>query len=515
MDQEPTSRFDRVKEQVTSLVTDESISEETAARPLHAFLHFWVLVGRSFVRNRCPVRATALAYTTLLALIPLLAVSLGVSTSLLKSDTQQTRQMIEHLVNQMAPQLEQLPGSEQEKLEARHRVIEQIQDFIANIHSGALGLTGTLGLVFVAIGLLSTIEITFNDIWGVSRGRSWFSRIIHYWAAITLGPLIVLLAMGLAVSAQFFPADAPPPPTQAATNQVASASAVGPATAAVGATNQAPSTLTTQRRTSAAAALWRQILQSPVGRVVFGLLPFLILSASFSLLYQLMPNTQVNWKAAAVGGLVGAVLWILNSRFNVVFASRVVSASKIYGPLGVFPVFLIGLYISWLILLFGAQVSYAFQNRQAYLQEKLAETVNQRGREFVALRLMLAVGDRFRQGLLPPTLAELAQELGVSGRLVAQLVERLRQSQLLIELNAPAAAYAPSRPLDRITTGDILWALRVGRGQEPATRPGCEREVARAAFTTVQEAERRAAEPITLEQLLERALTSRSTVAPG
>src|SRR2546430_6613267 len=148
-------------------------------------------------------RASALAYTTLLALIPLLAVGLGVSTKRLQGSEATTREMIAKLVDQLAPQLEQVPGTEEEKLGARRKVVEQIQNFIANINSGALGLTGTAGLLFIAIGLLSTIEATFNDIWGVARGRNWFVRVIHYWAAITLGPLLIVLVMGLAIGPKF------------------------------------------------------------------------------------------------------------------------------------------------------------------------------------------------------------------------------------------------------------------------------------------------------------------------
>jgi hypothetical protein len=182
---ELTTRYGRAKQQIASLFSEKP--GRKIHHPVYGFLHFWVFVGRSFLRNRGPVRATALAYTTLLALVPLLAVSLGVSTSLLKSDEDQTRQLIEQLIGQVAPQLGQLPGTEVEQAEAKQQVIEQIQEFIANIHSGALGVTGTVALVVIAIGLLSTIEAAFNDIWGVLRGRSWMSRVIHYWTTITLG----------------------------------------------------------------------------------------------------------------------------------------------------------------------------------------------------------------------------------------------------------------------------------------------------------------------------------------
>src|SRR5208282_4677745 len=125
--------------------------------------------------------------------------------------------------------------------------------------------------------------------------------------------------------------------------------------------------------------------------LIFEFLPLVVLWLAFALLYQLVPNTKVNFSAALAGGIVAGSLWHLNNVFGFLYASRVVANSRIYGSLGLIPVFMIGLYFSWAILLFGAQIAYAFQNRQAYLQDKLAENVNQRGREFIALRLMTCI----------------------------------------------------------------------------------------------------------------------------
>lgn len=497
-DPKPASRWNRWRQRLVPLLTEKGLSEETFTHPIHSFIHFWGLVIRSFIRNRCPVRATALAYTTLLALVPLLAVGLGVSSSLLKQDQQQTEDFIQYLINQTAPQLEQLPGTEEEKLQAREQLIEEILTFIGNIHSGALGVTGTIALVIIAIGLLSTIEITFNDIWGVSRGRTLFARVVCYWTAITLGPLIVLLAMGLAVSGQLFPASDPPAPTPVEISVPLHEPAVDePVEVPV----EPATTLSDGGKQDSDQP--KRLRDKPLGQILFGLLPFLILSGAFAMLYQLMPNTSVRWRAAAVGGLVGALLWMLNSQFNVAFAARVVAASKIYGPLGVIPVFLIGLYVSWLIVLFGAQVAYAFQNRRAYLQEKLAEGTNQRGREFVALRSMLSIARRFHHGQLPPSVSELATDLAVSSRIIEQVIAPLRAANLLVEVNTPTPAYAPARPLNQISTEEILQALRSGNGREPATQSGPDRELVREVCGTVHEAEREAAGAWTLQRLVE------------
>jgi membrane protein len=223
------------------------------------------------------------------------------------------------------------------------------------------------------------------------------------------------------------------------------------------------------------------------------------------LLYQLMPNTKVHWKAALVGGAVAGLLWIANGNANALFASRVVSASKIYGSLSAIPIFLFGLYLSWTILLFGAQVAYAFQNRRAYLQEKLAEGVNQRGREFIALRLMTFVGQKFHRGEKPPSADEIADALAVSSRLITQIIQPLLLSKLLVEVATPEAAYCPARPLERISYEDILQTLRVGKGQEPATRSEPARELVRGAFDAIQEAQQSLAKALTVQEMVERA----------
>src|ERR1041384_1443385 len=168
------------------LFDDRHAVEDLSEAPKwRRFLHFWLLVGKSFVRNRCPARASALAYTTLLALIPLLAVALSVSASLLNAKDEAARsamvqQMIDKFIGNIAPQLNLDPEGGEKAEANRQQVVKQVVDFIGNTQSGKLGTTGTVGLVFVAIMLLSNIEATFNDIWGVARGRNWVLRVVNY-----------------------------------------------------------------------------------------------------------------------------------------------------------------------------------------------------------------------------------------------------------------------------------------------------------------------------------------------
>ena len=251
-----------------------------------------------------------------------------------------------------------------------------------------------------------------------------------------------------------------------------------------------------------------------IGSLIFQLLPLVVLWLTFALVYQLVPNTRVRFGAAFVGGVVGGSLWHLNNLFGFLYVSRVVTNSKIYGSLGLVPVFMIGLYFSWLILLFGAQVAYAFQNREAYLQDKLAENVNQRGREFVALRLMTCIGQRFQRGLPPVTLQEISTELGIPTRLAQQVLQTLLAARLVTEIAGAESAYAPARPLEAINAHHILHAMRTGGGQELPSQDEPARAEVYGEFARIEEAERQAAASVTMLALVNRAQARPEIAAP-
>jgi membrane protein len=417
------------------------------------FAHFWLLVIKSFIRNRCPVRASALAYTTLLALIPLLALIIGVSTSLLQSQGEKPiEQFINAMVDTAAPQVGLIPKTSDTS--GQREIVKKITEYVANIRSGTLGVTGFVSLVLVAILLLSTIETTFNDIWGVARGRSWFARVVQYWAAITLGPIFIIIAIAL-TSGPYF----------AVTQKLLSYVPI-------------------------------------IGSLVFGLLPFVLLICGFSLFYAIMPNTRVHWKAALVGGAVGGILWQSNNLFNVIYVSKVVTYSKIYGSFAMVPVFLVGMYFSWVIVLFGAQVAYAYQNQRAYLQSKLADNVNVRSREFVAMRLMTLIGDGFYRAQKPLNMPELSAQLAVPSRLVSSVLQTLLKAGLLIEVAGMDIAYAPGRPLDNISCHDILHAMRYGSGVDVPTRDDFSRALVYQAVVQIRDAEQQVAGNTTLLTLV-------------
>jgi membrane protein len=493
---------------------EDGFSLESSLNHFERFVHFWVLVCRSFVRNRCPVRASALSYTTLLALIPMLAVAMGVASIVLKNEGEaRIRHVIQSFVDNVIPTPGGKPGtpaaapqtstnisdaltapqfdsstfqgvyhgantldssilassnstpttlsSSASAAEVKQNVSKQasevIYDFAQKSYSKTLGITGVIFLLLTAILTLTRVEETFNDMWGVTRGRDWWSRITNYFFTIIVGPVLLISAVGMANGQNF--------------------------------------------------AKTRDVLEAiPFIQTIFSTyLPVIIICFTFAMLYKLVPNTKVDFGAALVGGTLAGLAWNSYNHLGFLLISSVSSANAIYGGLAVIPLLMGGLYVVWLTILFGAQVAYAFQNRAAYLQDKLAENVNQRGREFVALRLMTCIGQRFNRGQKPVTIREISAELGIPSKLVQQVLQTLLAAQLVVEIAGVEAGYSPARPLDTINCHDVLVAMRATHGQEPATRDEPVRIEVLGEFARIQAAEREAATSVTMLALVNRA----------
>ncbi len=447
------SRFKKFQQSLHAFLNPSAGYDEAEHGKLEKFIHFWALVGRTFVANRCLIRASALAYTTLLSVIPLLAVGLSFVSSFAKSDMTRVDQWIKSAVNRFAPQIGLVPATGE--VDAQQKVLDYVHHAMDAVNNGTLKTASIIALLFVGISLLSNIEATLNDIWGVQRGRSWFSRVVLYWAAITLVPLLLLLAIGLSAGPYF-----------RATQDI--------------------------------------IDRTPLlGNFLYSVLPVIVLILTFSLFYILMPNTRVRPDAALIGGILAGILVHLNHRFSSLYLGQVVSSTNLYGSLAVLPLFLVGLYFSWVIVLFGAQVSYAWQNRRRYFQERMTENINQRGREFVALRVMTFIGQRFYNGTTPPTLLEISEILAVPSKLLQKVIEPLIQTGLIFETAGKETAYAPGRPLAQISYDNVMQAMRCGIGQEVPTRDDSNCAIVRREMEKIETARSSVAGEITLDKLVQ------------
>jgi len=308
-----------------------------------------------------------------------------------------------------------------------------IWTFVDRLSSSAVGSVGIIFLIWAAISLMTSIEKSFNDLWNIERGRPFLHRLVIYWSLVTVGP--VLLGLSL--------------------------------------------TLTTA--VSAGAVLG-------TGNVLdagFFMLPWLLSCISMTLLYMVMPNTRVRLYAALGGGFLGGTIWELG---KLVFAglSRIMfNYNAVYGSLGVLPVFLLWMQLGWIIVLFGAKVTYATQYAQALQKAPPVKEIGQRMREWMAVVAMVQVVRAHRRGDPPPTSVVLAAAAGapveVEQRVLNQLVHRgflVRVAECEVSNGSCQApnhshgkakagveavdeeGYLPARAGSRIMLQDVLDAFR-------------------------------------------------------
>ncbi len=394
---------------------------------LRTFGEFMAQLYRDFEDTRCTTRAAALSYATVLAIIPLLAVSIAVSKNFLKdASEEEIPRALDRLITAVLPMIDWVPAEvlsdsatalppvpeapPVKSRAARDKIITGITDFIENINFRALGAVGMLILLFVGVRLIETIENAVNDIWGVERGRGRLRRLVYYWTAITLGPLVMLFSIS-------------------------------------------------------ASASWSldQLSALPILRIVpKATSNLVVLSLFFGLLYLLLPNTHVKVRAAFAGGLVGGSLWCLNGMLSTLYFRRVVTYSTIYGSIGLIPVVLVGIYFTWLIFLLGAQVSYTVQHIREYRQEKVLRRVNQAAMEFIALHLMIITGQRFLNGKRPATTEEFARELAVPERVAHEVMSKLVAGNLLAVVSPDPGyhAYQPAKDPSAVRLLDVIEVMR-------------------------------------------------------
>ncbi|MEJ2122432.1 MAG: YihY family inner membrane protein, partial [Alphaproteobacteria bacterium] len=250
---------------------------------------------RRFVADRCLSVAASLSYTTLLSIVPLVAVGLAAFSAFpVFEGAQETLQKF--LFQNFVPAASEI-------------VRQQITKFVAN--TGQLTAIGIIILVVTALMLLSTIEEAFNVIWRQSESRSFGVRFLTYWAILTLTPL--LIGGSLAVSSYIF---------------------------------------------TATEVLKIEILQGPVG-FFLRLLPFLLSVIAFALIYIIMPNRRVDWRHALAGSLVAAVLFQILKFLFVLYVTNFPSFETIDGAVAAMPLFLIWMYVTWCAVLVGAELAAA------------------------------------------------------------------------------------------------------------------------------------------------------------
>lgn len=377
---------------------------DLAALPRGQALLLGVLRGftgivREATEGQLTLRAMSLVYTTLLSVVPLLALSFSVLKAF------GAHNAVEPLMlNLLEPLGEQ--GVE---------ITQNVLSFVDNMRVGVLGFVGLIFLVYTVIALVQKIEMAFNGIWHVEGVRSLSQRFSNYLSVIMIGPLLVVSALGVTATVM------------------------------------------------SSALMQRVTAVEPVGTLfetASSLLPFALIVAAFTFIYVFVPNTRVRFVPALIGAVAAGILW---QGAGWVFATLVAGSTRfdaIYSGFAIVIMLLIWIYVAWLILLIGSNVAFYIQHPEYMRVRGAGARVSSAMRERLGLHLMVLVASRFRAGGVAPSLDEIAARLKVPSRSLAGPVAALRKAGLLVLTGDDEPRYLPGRDLAEIEVNAILDVLR-------------------------------------------------------
>jgi membrane protein len=233
--------------------------------------------------------------------------------------------------------------------------------------------------------------------------------------------------------------------------------------------------------------------------------PYLFMWAAFSFLYLFMPNVKVRLRSALIGGICCGTLWQLLQWGYLSFQFGVARYNAIYGTMAALPIFMVWLYLSWLIVLLGVELTFVHQNLGNLRQEMVGGEINADGRERAALGVLVAAGEAFLSGARPMSQEQLALRVGLPTRLTSRIVEQLVRLGFLVEVVTGAgetAAYQPARPPETTGVAEVLAALH-GDGEVLAPkRPSAELQAIDAVLDQMRNGGREALAGCSLLQLV-------------
>jgi membrane protein len=365
------------------------------------FLQIVFMAGRDLMGGMITLHAMSLVYTTLLALVPLLAVSISVLKGFGVHD-----QLEPALARILAPM-----GDQSAELSAH------VVGFVDNMKIGVLGALGLVLLLYTTISLIQKIEAAFNHTWHLHSSRSLMQRFSDYLSVIMVGPVLVFSAVGITASL--------------GSHHI------------VEALNSLP-------------------FMSGFLHLLGNLLPYVLIIAAFTFIYLLVPNTRVQIRSALYGAVIAGAMWETSGMLFTSFVSGSKSYTAIYSGFAIALVFMIWLYLSWIILLVGASISFYHQNPEQLKWKKSNFHLSGRMRDQLALQAMVDIARAHdRQSTLLPSLENLAISQQVPVDVLKRMLDALQADGWISQSAEDTTHYLPAVSLQRIRLVDILRSARL------------------------------------------------------
>lgn len=345
------------------------------------------------------VSASMLTYSTLLAVVPVVAVIFAIARGFGYNKYIETW-------------FRQVLSSQPDVADV---ILGFVNSYLIHTKSGVVLGIGLLFMLYSIIMLTRNIEMTFNDIWNVKSPRGLMRTFTDYLAMFFILPILIIIVSGVTVW-------------------------MGSLSKMVG----------------------EAIIIGPLFKFLINYVPLLILAVILTILYVFMPNTHVKWKTAILPGIGAACCMEMLQYFYVHSQIWMSSYNAIYGSFAALPLFMLWLQFTWIIILIGAELSYTLQNVEMFVKDSDVRELSHKHRMMLSAMLMSLICKRFKNGQKPYTIFELKQELGIPMRMVSDLIYDLQKAKMICELGAGKdfdAMYQPAESIENLTVGLMLSRL--------------------------------------------------------
>ncbi len=366
-------------------------------RYLFGFIRIWIIAIKEFINDKCAEKASALTYLSMLSLVPVLALIFAIAKAF----------GIKELMDR---ELERYFSGQTE-------ILNQVQPFVEKMldtqGGGVVAVSSAVFLIYTVIRLLMNIEAAFNDMWDIKKNRRWERKISDYVAVILLGPVLLIVAS----SATVFVRDT----IQDVVNSL-------------------------------------EVLGQLRSGIIFllKLLPYTILWLLLFGLYLIFPNTRVKFWPALFAGIVAGTLYQLNQQAFISLQFAFARYNAIYGSIAFLPLFLIWLQISWLIVLFGAEICYGAQYINQWEMNSETLRISYDYRRKLTLLLLYRIIKKFEKGEGALTMSDLGSMVNVPRRYIADICYDLERASLITRVEHEEVAYQPSFDIHKMDLHTIL-----------------------------------------------------------
>jgi len=417
--------------------TKDSESAGGAHKGVFALSRLIYMVSTGFLADHCIIRASALTFTTILSIVPLLAVAFSISKGFGLQNAEFFRDF--------------LMGVAADRVE----VVNKILQYIANTNVKTLGWIGVGTLLLTVYTTVSNVERAFNNIWNVKHGRTSWRKFTDFFSVIVICPIIVLVAASVSVAVQKLD-------------------------------------------------LVQDFFASPgseaLERFLLKLVSLVLVWVGFVFVYAFVPNTRVQLRSAIAGGLVAGTLWQSAQWLYIHWQIGFTKYNAIYGSFAQLPLFLVWLYISWIIVLLGAEVSFAVQHLHSFVRRGLSERLSPLARQKVAVAALTHIAARFAAGLSPLSVRERSRALHLPEDVVLDTLSILTARGMVVPLgDEDAPGFGLAVAAENIRMAEVLEALsdcgEDGECGAMVLHPGVD-----PLFQVFAEAQRQSAANVTLEE---------------